>query len=209
MVCSGRQTTKGRMMNRNKFLFRVAEDLLIRFGDDLQNVAIVFNNKRPQLFLKKYLSEISGKPLWSPHFYTIQQFFSRSTTRATASQLKQFFVLFTEYNLLLKSEGLEPVTADVFYPLAEIIVSDFSQIDYYLADPAKVFNLIGSIAELQYQFPNFEEEQLEFMKSFWSSFSGEKQSKIQEKFIEMWHRMPILYQNFHNKLQAQDLVSSA
>ncbi|SKB68232.1 PD-(D/E)XK nuclease family protein [Daejeonella lutea] len=197
------------MMNRNKFLFRVAEDLLIRFGDDLQNVAIVFNNKRPQLFLKKYLSEISGKPIWSPHFYTIQQFFSRSTTRATASQLKQFFVLFTEYNLLLKSEGREPVTADVFYPLAEIIVSDFSQIDYYLADPAKVFNLIGSIAELQYQFPNFEEEQLEFMKSFWSSFSGEKQSKIQEKFIEMWHRMPVLYQNFHNKLQAHDLVSSA
>lgn len=197
------------MKSEDKFLYRVAKDLLDRFGDRLQDVAIVFNNKRPQLFLKKYLSEISGKPIWSPHFYTIQQFFSASTTKASASQLKQFFVLFTEYNLLLKSEGQDPVSADVFYPLAEIIVSDFSQIDYYLADPAKVFNLIGSIAELQHQFPNFEEEQLEFMKSFWSSFSGEKQSKIQEKFIEMWHRMPLLYTNFHNKLEAQDLVSSA
>ncbi|MES3019448.1 MAG: PD-(D/E)XK nuclease family protein [Bacteroidota bacterium] len=196
-------------MNEDKFLHRVAGNLLERFGDGLQNVAIVFNNKRPQLFLKKYLSELSGKPIWSPHFYTIQQFFSGSTTQVAASQLKQFFVLFTEYNLLLNSEGKDQVSADVFYPLAEIIVSDFSQIDYYLADPDKVFNLIGSIAELQHQFPNFEEEQLEFMKSFWSSFSGEKQSKIQEKFIEMWHRMPVLYKNFHAKLEDQGLVSSA
>ena len=167
-------------MEGNKFLHRVASHLLERFGDNLQNVAIVFNNKRPQLFLKKYLAEISRKPIWSPHFYTIQQFFSASTSLVLASPLKQFFILFTEYNILLKKEGKEQVSADVFYPLAEIIVSDFSQIDYYLVDPAKVFNLIGSIAELQHQFPNFEEEQLEFMKSFWSSFSGERQSKIQE-----------------------------
>ena len=196
-------------MEGDKFLYRVAEDLLDRFGDDLQDVAIVFNNKRPQLFLKKYLVELSGKPIWSPHFYTIQQFFSGSTSQVCASQLKQFFVLFTEYNILLKSDGKEPVTADVFYPLAEIIVSDFSQIDYYLADPGKVFNLIGSIAELQQQFPNFEEAQLDFMKSFWSSFSGEKQSKIQDKFIEMWDRMPVLYKNFHERLAGQNLVSSA
>jgi len=196
-------------MKKDKFLFRVAEDLLERFENDLQNVAIVFNNKRPQLFLKKYLSELSGKPIWSPHLYTIQQFFSGFTSQVCASPLKQFFVLFSEYNMLLRSEGKELVSADVFYPLAEVIVSDFSQIDYYLADPAKVFNLIGSIAELQHQFPNFEEEQLEFMKSFWSSFSGEKQSKTQEKFIEMWHRMPVLYGNFHGKLAEQNLVSSA
>jgi ATP-dependent helicase/nuclease subunit B len=193
----------------DKFLYRVAEDLLNRFGKDLQDVAIVFNNKRPQLFLRKYLAEISGKPIWSPRFYTIQQFFSESTSLVCASQLKQFFVLYSEYNLLLKKEGKEPVSADVFYPLAEIIVSDFSQIDYYMADPVKVFNLIGSIAELEQQFPNFEEEQLAFMESFWSSFSQEKQNKVQEKFIEMWHRMPNLYQNFHTRLAEQGLLSSA
>jgi hypothetical protein len=47
------------------------------------------------------------------------------------------------------------------------------------------------------------------MESFWSSFSQEKQNKIQEKFIEMWHRMPNLYQNFHARLSEQGLVSSA
>jgi len=57
-------------MTGDKFLYRVAAHLLERFGSDLQNVAVVFNNKRPQLFLKKYLAEITGKPLWSPYFYT-------------------------------------------------------------------------------------------------------------------------------------------
>ena len=193
----------------DKFLHRVATDLLDRFGNDLQHVAIVFNNKRPQLFLKKYLAEISGKPIWSPHFFTIQQFFSESSSLVCASQLKQFFVLLSEYNTLLAEEGKEPVSADVFYPLAEIIVSDFSQIDYYMADPVKVFNLIGNIAELEQQFPNFDKEQLEFMESFWSSFSQVKQSSIQEKFIEMWHRMPRLYINFHKRLAEQNLISSA
>ena len=193
----------------DKFLYRVAEDLLNRFGNDLQHVAIVFNNKRPQLFLRKYLAEISGKPIWSPHFYTIQQFFAESTPLICASPLKQFFILYSEYNLLLKKEGKEVLEADVFYPLAEIIVSDFSQIDYYLTDPNKVFNLIGSIAELEQQFPNFEKEQLEFLESFWSSFSQERQSKVQQKFIEMWHRMPELYLNFHKRLADHHLISSA
>ncbi len=193
----------------DKFLYRVAEDLLNRFGNEIQHVGIVFNNKRPQLFLRKYLAEISGKPIWSPHFYTIQQFFSESASLVCASQLKQFFILFSEYNQLLLKEGKELVSADVFYPLAEIIVSDFSQVDYYMADPDKVFNLIGSIAELELQFPNFEKEQLDFMESFWSSFSQTKQSKIREKFIEMWHRMPLLYLNFHARLAEQNLVSSA
>lgn len=195
--------------SEGKFLYRLASDLLNRFGNDLQHTAIVFNNKRPQLFLKKYLAEISGKPVWSPHFFTIQQFFAESVTKVTASQLKQFFALLSEYNKLLTKEGKKTVSADVFYPLAEIIVSDFSQIDYYLADPAKVFNLIGSIAELQHQFPNFDEEQLEFMKSFWGSFSPEKQSDIQKKFIEMWHRMPLLYENFHARLADNNLMTSA
>lgn len=196
-------------MAADKFLYRVGLHLLERFGDDLQNVAIVFNNKRPQLYLKKYLAEISRKPLWSPHFYTIQEFFASSTPMVCASRLKQFFVLFMEYNKLLRSSGKETVSADVFYPLAEVIVSDFAQIDYYLADPARVFSLIGNIAELQHQFPSFEEEQLEFIKSFWSSFSPERQNRIQERFIEMWHLMPLLYRRFHARLAEENLVTSA
>jgi len=196
-------------VNGNKFLNRVAADLLKRFGNELQNVAIVFNNKRPQIYLKKYLAEVSGKPIWSPQFYTIQQFLSLGTNLVCANQLKQFFVLFTCYNLQLKKQGKEAVSPDEFYPLAEIILSDFSQVDYYLAEAKEIFSLIENIAELQLQFPNFGEEELQFMKTFWSSFSEQKQNHIQEKFIELWQRMPELYQTFHDQLEKETLVTSA
>ncbi|ATP58200.1 ATP-dependent nuclease subunit B [Pedobacter ginsengisoli] len=196
-------------VNEGKFLNRVAADLLDRFGNELQDVAVVFNNKRPQLYLKKYLAEVSGKPIWSPQMYTIQEFLSLGTTLVPAGQLKQFFVLYTCYNELLKSEGKDSVSPDEFYPLAEIILGDFSQVDYYLANANEIFGLIEDIAELQLQFPNFDEDQLQFMRTFWGSFSAKKQNQMQERFIELWQRMPALYVNFHARLAKEDLVTNA
>ncbi len=196
-------------MYTGKFLSRVAADLLRRFGHELQEVAVVFNNKRPQIYLKKYLAEVSGKPIWSPQFYTIQQFLALGTNLVPANNLKQFFVLFGCYNQLLKKEGKEAVAPDEFFPLAEIILADFGQVDYYLAAAEEIFSLIENIAELQLQFPNFDEEQLQFMKTFWSSFSEKKQNHIQQKFIELWQRMPELYHNFHTQLAQEGLVTNA
>lgn len=196
-------------VNEGKFLNRVAADLLERFGNELQDVAIVFNNKRPQLYLKKYLAEVSGKPIWSPQMYTIQEFLSRGTALIPAGQLKQFFVLYTCYNELLRGEGKGDVSPDEFYPLAEIILGDFSQVDYYLANAKEIFGLIEDIAELQLQFPNFDEEQLQFMRTFWGSFSAKKQNQMQERFIELWQRMPLLYANFHSRLAKENLVTNA
>ncbi len=191
------------------FLTRVAGHLLEKFNGNLEGVAVVFNNKRPQVFLKKYLVELHGKPLWSPELFTVQQFFSKVTGMTAASPLKQFFTLFEAYNDILRQEGRPAVTADVFYPLAETILADFSQIDYYLVQPQKVFSLIGEMAELDAHFPDFDEEQMAFMASFWSSFSPGKHDDMQQRFIELWRRMPELYRQFHAALKQQDLVTSA
>lgn len=196
-------------VNADKFLYRVAQDLLARFGHDLQEVAVVFNNKRPQIYLKKYLAEASAQPIWSPKLFTIQEFLSLGTTQIAAAQLKQFFVLFGCYNKLLKQEGQAPVSPDEFYPLAEIILADFSQVDYYLAGAAEIFGLIENIAELQIQFPNFDEEQLQFMRTFWGSFSSQKQNMMQERFLALWQRMPALYVHFHQQLAKENLVTNA
>ena len=45
----------------SSFLHSVAEDLVHRFGDDLKDIAIVFNNKRPIVFLKKHLADLNKK----------------------------------------------------------------------------------------------------------------------------------------------------
>ena len=194
---------------QENFLQKTSRSLLQRFGVDLRNVAVVFNNKRPSLFMRKYLAEISGKAIWSPSFFTIQPFIAQSSTQITASPSKQFVVLFEVYNQLLLKEGKETLTADAFYSLSEIILADFSQLNYYLVNADKVFSVMGNIAELQQQFQGFEDEQLAFLSNFWSSFSPEKQNVLQQRFVELWQRMPQLYKRFHEKLSEQNLCTTA
>ncbi len=191
------------------FLHTVAADLLTRFGDDLKDVAIVFNNKRPVLFLKKHLGELAGKSSWSPAFFTVGEFFAKSSQLKVADQFTQFFVLHRQFNRQLKAEGKEELTPDRFYPMAEIILNDFAQIDYDLVNAADLFCELEDIAVIQHQFPHFNEEQYQFLEQFWASFSKERQQTYQQKFIDLWKRMPALYKGFREELEELGLCTTA
>jgi hypothetical protein len=193
----------------NSFLREVAADLIERFGADLKDVAIIFNNKRPITFLKKHLGELSGKAFWSPSFFTIGEFFSQSSDLLSADHIKQFFVLHQVYNKLLREEGKPEFTPDQFYPMAEIILGDFAQLDYDLINADEVFTALEDIAVIQHQFPHFSVEQQSFLEQFWATFSAERQKSFQQKFIDLWRRMPKLYQQFHETLESEKLTTTA
>lgn len=190
----------------NSFLYTVAEDLIQRFGGDLKDVAIIFNNKRPIVFLKKHLAEISNRPIFSPAFFTVQSFFAKSTPLVQTDSLARFFILHDAYNELLRNEQKSEIAPDDFLPMAEIILRDFDQIDFDLVDPTAVYSYLRDLALIEQQFPLLTEEQQAFLTQFWSSFSKDKQVHIQEKFIELWSRLPLLYDLFHKKLKEQDLI---
>jgi hypothetical protein len=193
----------------NSFLYTVAEDIIHRFGKDLKDVAIVFNNKRPIVFLKKYLSEISNQPIFSPAFFTIQSFIAKSTQLVQADFMVRFFILHETYNELLKKEQKEGVSPDDFLPMAEIILRDFDQIDFDMVDPNAIYSYLKDLAVIDQQFPLLTEEQQAYLNLFWSSFSTDRQIYIQQKFIELWTRLPLLYEQFHQKLREQNLTGIA
>ena len=191
------------------FLREVAADLIARLSDDLKDAAIIFNNKRPEAFLKKHLGELQGNASFSPVFFTISSFFAASANLVVADPLKQFFILHLEFNKLLVAEGKPTLTPDQFFPMANIILSDFAEVDYDLVDAKSLFTQLEDIAQIQQQFSHFTEEQQAFLERFWSSFSADKQRSHQQKFLELWIRMPLLYHNFHQAMQAQGLITTA
>src|SRR5690554_4798879 len=193
----------------NSFLYTVAEDIIHRFGKDLKDVAIVFNNKRPIVFLKKYLSEISSQPIFSPAFFTIQSFIAKSTQLVQADFMVRFFILHETYNELLRKEQKDEVNPDDFLPMAEIILRDFDQIDFDMVDPNAIYSYLKDLAIIDQQFPLLTEEQQAYLNQFWSSFSADRQIYIQQKFIELWIRLPLLYDLFHQKLKDQNLTGIA
>jgi len=191
------------------FLHEVAADLIVRLGEDLKQSAIIFNNKRPEAFLKKHLGGLQGNASFSPTFFTISSFFAASTSLVVADQLKQFFILHREFNKLLIAEGKPTLSPDQFFPMANIILSDFAEVDYDMVKAGALFTQLEDIAQIQQQFSHFTEEQQQFLERFWSSFSADKQRTHQQKFLELWVRMPALYRNFHQALQKQGLITSA
>ncbi|WP_316802066.1 PD-(D/E)XK nuclease family protein [Pedobacter nototheniae] len=190
------------------FLQEVAEDLVSRFKDQLQNCAIVFNNKRPSAYLQKHLADIIQKPFFSPSIYTIQEFFANSTNFKIADFYLQFFTLHKIYNQLLTEEKLETISSHKFFPLAKIILSDFNQIDSDLVDAEKLYRDLEDISVINKEFDYLSPEQYEFLSQFWTSYSEGKHKKQQELFIKMWRRMPKLYHKFHATLKEQGYLTN-
>ncbi|GGE69758.1 PD-(D/E)XK nuclease superfamily protein [Pedobacter psychrotolerans] len=190
------------------FLQEVAEDLIEKFGSDLQHCAIVFNNKRPSAYMQKYLADIIGKPFFSPAFYTIQEFFATATPYKIADFYLQFFTLHKIYNQLLTEEKLELISSHKFFPLAKIILSDFTQIDNDLVDAGKLYRDLEDISVINKDFDYLSPEQYQFLAQFWTSYSEGKHKKQQELFIKMWRRMPKLYHKFHALLKEQDYLTN-
>ena len=190
------------------FLQEVAEDLVVKFGDELQHCAIVFNNKRPAAYLQKYLANIIRKPFFSPSLYTIQEFFAAASPEKLADFYLQFFTLHRIYNQLLAEEGFDPISSHKFFPLAKIMLSDFNQIDIDLVDAGKLYQDLEDISLINQEFDYLSPEQYEFLSQFWTSYSEGKHKKQQELFIRMWRRMPKLYHKFHAELKAQNYITN-
>lgn len=190
------------------FLQEVAADLVAQFGDRLQHCAIIFNNKRPAAYLQKHLADIIKKPFFSPSFFTVQEFFAKSTNYRIADFYIQFFTLHKIYNQLLNEEGMEPISGNKFFPLAKIMLADFSQIDIDLVDADKIYRDLEDISLINKDFDYLSPEQYQFLSQFWTSYSEGKHKRQQELFIRMWHRMPKLYHQFHAALKAQGYVTN-
>lgn len=191
------------------FLKEVAIDLVNRYGNNLKDIAIIFNNKRPEVYIKQYFAEILKKPVWSPSFFTIQDFFKQGSNRIEADKISQIVLLHECYTRLFIKRQIAPLNIDRFFPIAETILSDFAQIDYDLVDPHALYQEVHDLSEIEKRFQFLTQEQVSFLESFWKSFNQYGQEQIREKFIQLWKIMPQLYIDFQESLQEQGKSTTA
>jgi len=182
------------------FLEEVVEDLTIKLGGGLAHSALVFVNKRPLVFMQNYLAAHQEKPVWSPDLFTIQEFFGLSSHLKIADNLSQFFSLWEAFQDCLEPGEWESLTMDRFYHIGQTILADFSGLDEDLIPVQKIYQDLRDLAIIDRDFGNLDEEQLAFLKGFWSGFSPNKMQGHQEQFIRMWNKMERVYTRFHQIL---------
>ncbi len=185
----------------DSFLKLVAEDLYNRTNGKLDNVAIVFPNKRAGLFFNDYLASCSDTPIWSPTYVSIKELFKELSNLEFGDSMKLVCELYKVYIELTGSN--EPL--DDFYSWGEMLIGDFDDVDKNLVDSAKLFTNLEQLKDLD-DFSFLEPEQEEAIKQFFMNFSIEKKTLLKEKFISIWSAIGMIYPQFRDRLKSQNIA---
>jgi CRISPR/Cas system-associated exonuclease Cas4 (RecB family) len=175
------------------FLERVASRLHEDYRVSMENQVIVLPSRRAGLYLSRYLARLSDRPQWSPELMTISDLFGSFTDLRLADTDTQIFELYSVYKQSFPGE----MSFDDFWAWGEVIISDFNDIDFYLANAGKLYSNISDLKDIDARFGGLSEEQVEIIRSFWKSFNpGVTESAARLKFQSVWQKLAPLYEAF-------------
>ena len=166
------------------FLEKTARYIFDRFGDQASDACIVLPNRRAGLFLKRNISKLINKPIWSPAILSIEDFVYKLTGLQETDPLKLVFDLYAIY---LEKEGAKAEPFTDFLRWGEVVLKDFNDIDLYLVNPEKLYNYLSESKAISIWNPdnkpltNFEKSYLQFYRSLASYYFGLKEKLLTKK----------------------------
>lgn len=178
------------------FLYQVATLFYQQYGAEIHRLAFVFPNHRAGLFFQKYLSEISEKPLFSPSILTINDLFMQLSGKHPADKIQMLFRLYELY----KQRSGSSESFDEFIYWGEMLLNDFDDIDKYMVDARMLFRNVSDLKSLDDDFNYLSPEQVQAIRSFWSSFYPKGDSPNQQHFLELWEILYDLYAGLRTSL---------
>lgn len=178
------------------FLYQVATLFYQQYGAEIHRLAFVFPNRRAGLFFQKYLSEISEIPLFSPSILTINDLFMQLSGKHPADKIQMLFRL---YELYKQRSGFSE-SFDEFIYWGEMLLNDFDDIDKYMVDARMLFRNVSDLKSLDDDFNYLSPEQVQTIRSFWSSFYPKGDSPNQQHFLELWEILYDLYAGLRTSL---------
>ncbi len=183
------------------FLHLVAKDMLCRFGIDMKDVTVVFPGKRAGIFFNQELAKCSKVPVWTPRYVIMSDLFRQLSTLQTADSIDSICTLYQIYQEVMMRNGEEAESLDQFWGWAEVILSDFDDLDKHMADAKSVFSNVYDLQQLD-SLDYLTEEQAETLKNFFQHFSLEGNSILKERFLRIWSRMYEIYSQLKELLIA-------
>lgn len=196
-------------MKMKTFLQEVAEKIY-RDHAKLEEVTVVFPNRRAALYFRRHLSKLLTKPAFAPNLVTIEDFFAQFSPWQVPEKLVLIARLFSAYRRVMEAtpedgEDEEIGRFENFYFWGEMLLRDFDEIDKYMMQADLLFRDLSHQKELDTSFDFLSEEQIDFLRSFWANFDV-NQSVNKRRFLRMWRRMYRLYEEFKSDLRGAGLA---
>jgi hypothetical protein len=151
------------------------------------------------IFFNRQLGQLVEEPIWAPKIITINEFFNEIDATPVSDNISLLFKLHTAYCEVMSSN----ISIDEFLPLGEMLLSDFNDIDKYMANPKEVFANLSAIKRLEGDFTHLSAEQIEAIQGFWETFDPARLSEQQESFLEVWDKLYDLYLHYRALLTSR------
>jgi len=184
------------------FLEKIASHLYQTYGNNLNRECLVFPNRRAGLYFLKYLSKLTGKPVWSPAIKTINELFNLYSSLQLAENEVLIFELYKTYRKLAP----EAESFDDFYFWGEMLLNDFDDIDKYLVNASKLYRNLSDLKNIDHEFGELTDEQIDIIRQFWINFRSGSETKQKDDFKGIWALLPQLYNQFRESLIGKDIA---
>ena len=128
------------------FLDEIAYFLVHRKNGDTIHTLVVLPNRRSQVFLKQYLAKNAGRDYWLPDMLTIDELMAQLSGLTVIDPLVAYFELFKIHREMTNDKARN---LDDFLSWAPLMLNDFSDVDYYLADAHGLFSELSEVKVLE------------------------------------------------------------
>ncbi len=128
------------------FLDKIAGFLIQSGNINNLHSLVVLPNRRSQVFLKRALANKTGKDFWLPDMLTIDELMTHLSGLTVIDPLVAYFDLFRIHRDMEKEKAR---SLDDFLAWAPLMLNDFRDIDYSLADAHRLFNELSEVKALE------------------------------------------------------------
>ena len=207
-----RQWASRNVGHMNKpFLRQVVDHYFATAGTTL----FVFPNRRSQIFFKKYigekmLEENVGASI--PQITTISDLFRSLYAQqgSLADELTLLVELYDVYTQVKTASGQTPESLDDFLFWGGVILSDFGDIDKYLADPGRILKNIADYKNIAVDPKEFASQtQYDAICSLVGSLKGKDgnfSKEYHKTFIAIWDLLLPIYDAYNKTLKDKGLA---
>ena len=207
------------------FLHQVAKYYLE--AQSLEDYCFVFPNRRSGQFFAHYLQQLltaaDGKPHLMPRVTSINDLVAELTDTTAATDIEMVFALYDAYCSAMGDRAQE---FDKFIYWAQLIISDFNDIDRSLADAGSIYRNLDDLHGLSanYLSPEVQKKVNEIFgdslftaffdtsadAALWQQRGGKPHdgdNRVKEEFMSLWNALETIYVKYHEALQQKNVVS--
>lgn len=164
------------------FLEEVAQRLRKNHPHNLDQVTVIFNNRRSGLFLRRHFASMEGQPFFLPRIIGIDELISELGGLTIVPNEYLLFELFDIHRHL--EHGNEKYTCfEDFISFGEMMLADFSEIDLYCVDAQRLFNNLHDIKAIEK----------------WNIETG-RPTPFQENYLAFYQSLYQYYTQLHQRL---------